>query len=153
MSRRSSIKKEGQIIMENKNRIASESIGFKVYNKNDDKMQIYNLIVKGQEIPGSSVVCDLPIQCHCDTPTSITLIKNQSIQCICDIDDSCTMWAQVDFDLRISEPLTVYLKYNIGNKGDVSLGCMSQKASDTLEILNEAGYAIVKKEVDWHVHF
>ena len=39
--------------MDNKNRIASESIGIRIYDKNDDRTKIYNLIVKGQEMSGS----------------------------------------------------------------------------------------------------
>lgn len=140
--------------MENRNRIASESIGIKFYDSSADKMQIYNLIVKGQELSGSSVVWDVPILLDSDKPIgSIILYKNQSTQCICDIDDSCTVQAQVDFDLHISEPTTVYLKYNIGNKGDVSLGCMSQITADTLEILDDAGCTISKKEVEWRFNF
>ena len=136
--------------MENNNRFASESIGIVIYNANEEKKQIYNLIVKGQELFDSSVIWELPLQLDDNCPV-VTLIKNQSTQRICDIDDSSIMRARVDFDLHIS--IMGYLKYNIGNKGNLSLGYMSQITADTLEIVDGDGYTIAKKEVDWRPHF
>ena len=113
----------------------------------DGKMQIFNLILKGQILSdsvSSNDFLDFSVGYGDDTVNriSVTLIKNQSKQRFCDISNCCNEWAQVDFELSAKEDTAVALRYNIADK-DVT------PKSDTLELLYRDGYTIAKERVVW----
>ena len=129
-----------------KPRVADESIGIKV--NYGGEIQIVNLVIKGRALSESSNIVDyldFSVGYGDDAikSISVTLIKNQNTQRFCNIDNQCTEWACVDFELidYIKEDSVIGFKYNMVNQ--------TVSATDTLELVDKNGHTIAQKKVVW----
>ena len=129
-----------------KPRVADESIGIKV--NYGGEIQIVNLVIKGRALSESSNIVDyldFSVGYGDDAikSISVTLIKNQNTQRFCNVDNQCTEWACVDFELidYIKEDSVIGFKYNMVNQ--------TVSATDTLELVDKNGHTIAQKKVVW----
>lgn len=126
-------------------KVANESIGIKA--NLDGKIQIFNFVLCGEEISNSINTrgfLDFSIGYGDNLVDSITvtLIKSNSRNRFSEINNDCTEWASVKFDLfgGIREDEALGFNYQFDKAGG---------PSDILELLDSNGKIIDKKSINW----
>ena len=134
---------------------ASKSVGIKLYF--EGREQILNLVLKGDSLPkkvNSKDFIEISAGFTDDVAEKIkvTLIKNDSCVRMCDIDEYCSEYAEIEFDTRNikdndSLNLSLYIDANAPDSSCIRSG--ESDMVDTLSLMNARGEELYKSNIIW----